>query len=93
MIENNRKYPRTSVSVNVDLSLGENIKTSGMTTDVSEGGMFIKVDDPSPFPLGDMVVLTYEDPLNNNQKTTKDAAIVRSADSGIAIAFVDLDAF
>ena len=93
MIENNRKYERTEVEIDVEIHLGEDIKKTAKTHDVSEGGMFMKLDDTSDFPLGDMVIVRYKDPLNNNEDTTKDAAIVRVADHGIAIAYVDLLAF
>ena len=93
MVENHRKYERTAIEVDVELHFGENISTIAKTHDVSEGGMFLKLDDTSQFPLGDMVVVHFKDPLNNNQDTTKDAAIVRVADHGIAVAYVDLLAF
>ena len=93
MVENHRKYERTEIEVDVELSFGESITVHAKTHDVSEGGMFLKLDDSSQFPLGDMVIVRFKDPLNNNQDTTKDAAIVRVADHGIAIAYVDLLAF
>ena len=93
MTDNNRKYERTEIEVDVQLNFGDIIATNAKTHDVSEGGMFLKVEDPSRFPLGDMVVVHYSDPLNNNQETTKDAAIVRVANHGIAVAYVDLLAF
>ena len=93
MIDNNRKYERTEVVVDVQLSFGDAITTIAQTHDVSEGGMFLKLDDTSPFPLGDMVIVHFKDPLNNNADTTKDAAIVRVADHGIALAYVDFLAF
>ena len=93
MVENNRKYERTEIEVDVQLNFGDSIATIAKTHDVSEGGMFLKVKDTSRFPLGDMVIVHYSDPLNNNQETTKDAAIVRVANHGIAVAYVDLLAF
>lgn len=93
MVENHRKYERTEIEVDVELSFGESITTMAKTRDVSEGGMFMKLDDTSKFPLGDMVIVRFKDPLNNDQETTKDAAIVRVAEHGIAIAYVDLGAF
>ena len=93
MVDNNRKYERTEIEVDVELSFGDSISTIAKTHDVSEGGMFMKLDDTSRFPLGDMVIVHFKDPLNSNQDTTKDAAIVRVADHGIAIAYVDLLAF
>ena len=93
MIENLRKYERTKIDIDVELSIGDSYSTNATTLDVSEGGMFLKIEETSQFPLGDMVIVSYKDPLNNNAETTKDAAIVRVADHGIAIAYVDLLAF
>ena len=93
MIDNNRKYPRTEIEVDVTLSLGDQMTTTVKTHDVSEGGMFMKLEDTSELPLGDMVIVHYRDPLNGDEETTKDAAIVRVSLNGIAIAYVDLRAF
>ena len=93
MIDNNRKYPRTEIEVDVTLSLGDILSTTVKTHDVSEGGMFMKLVDTSKLPLGDMVIVQYKDPLNNGLDTTKDAAIVRVSLNGIAVAYVDLGAF
>ena len=93
MADNNRKYERTEIEIDVQLDYDDSISAIAKTHDVSEGGMFLKVDDTARFPLGDMVIVHYKDPLNNNQDTTKDAAIVRVAAHGIAVAYVDLLAF
>lgn len=93
MTENNRKYPRTTIELDVEVSFGTDITSNGRTTDISEGGMFFTIEQPDRFPLGDMVMVRYNDPLNNEEDTTKDAVIVRVADHGIAVAYVDLDAF
>lgn len=93
MVTNQRKYERTEVKIDVELSIGDNAATTARTHDVSEGGMFLNLEDTSQFPLGDMIVVHYKDPLNDNVDTTKDAAIVRVADHGIAIAYIDLLAF
>jgi len=93
MIENNRKYPRTEIEVDVELSFGESYTTIAKTRNVSEGGMFLHLSGSEHFPLGDMVIVHFNDPLNNGKETTKDAVIVRVADHGIAVAYIDLDAF
>lgn len=93
MEQNNRKYPRTEIEVDVTLSFGEHITRHAKTRNVSEGGMFMNLDETEQFPLGDMVIANFKDPLNNDVETTKDAVIVRVADHGIAIAYIDLDAF
>lgn len=93
MVENHRKYERTKTEIDVDLRFGDSIQIIVKTLDVSDGGMFMSLEDTSQFPLGDMVIVQFKDPLNNDQDTTKDAIIVRVADHGIAIAYIDLLAF
>lgn len=93
MVINQRKYERTEVKIDVELSIGDNASTVAQTHDVSEGGMFLNLEDTSQFPLGDMIIVHFNDPLNGNADTTKDAAIVRVADHGIAVAYIDLLAF
>ena len=93
MVENHRKYERTEIIIDVELSFGKDFKSIAQTHDVSEGGMFLKLEVTSHLPLGDMIVVNFKDPLHEDLDTTKDAAIVRVADHGIAIAYIDLLAF
>jgi c-di-GMP-binding flagellar brake protein YcgR len=93
MTDNQRKYPRHEIQFDVQLSFQENEPKVVCTRDISEGGMFLEIDDPSIYPLGEMVHLKYKDPNNNNIDTEMDAIIVRVASDGLGIAFVVLDAF
>lgn len=93
MTENNRKYERHQIQVDVRLSYLEDGVTLVRTRDISDGGMFLEIDNASVYPLGEMVHLKYNDPTNENLETEMDAIIVRVADDGIGIAFVVLDAF
>ena len=93
MSENKRKYPRKEIHVDVHLSFLDNEPVDVHTRDISEGGMFLILDDTSAYPLGEMVNLRYNDPIHDNTNTEKDAIIVRVADDGLGVAFVELDAF
>jgi hypothetical protein len=93
MTENNRKYTRHQIQIDVQLSYLDNDVTLVRTRDISEGGMFLETDNPSAYPLGEMVHLKYYDPAKEGLETEQDAIIVRIADDGIGIAFVSLDAF
>ena len=93
MTENQRRHPRTEIKVSVELTFLDDPYTIVNTRDISEGGMFIEVNSPSKFPIGEMVHIHYLDPLNNNEDTFKDAIFVRVADDGIGIAFVELAEF
>ncbi len=93
MAENNREYTRREIQVDVQLSFLENEARNARTRDVSEGGMFLEIDDTSEYPLGEMVHLRYNDPDHDGLDTEKDAIIVRLADDGLGISFVELNAF
>jgi c-di-GMP-binding flagellar brake protein YcgR len=93
MTENKRKYPRTEIKVNVELSFLENDSKIVKTRDVSAGGMFLVTDNAVHYPLGEMVHVHYLDPLNDEADTFKDAVVVRIADDGIGISFVEMDAY
>lgn len=93
MTENNRKYTRHQVQMDVQLSYLEDKVRLVRTRDISEGGMFLELDNASVYPLGEMVHLKYYDTTKDGLETEMDAIIVRIADDGIGIAFVVLDAF
>ncbi len=93
MTENNRKYTRHDVQVDVQLSFLENDARHVRTRDISDGGMFLEIANTSEYPLGEMVHLKYNNPSQDDQDTEKDAIIVRVADDGLGIAFVELNEF
>ena len=93
MSENQRKYPRYEVRVDVQLSFLDNEPRAVCTKDISECGMFLDIDNPSDYPLGEMLHLSYKNPLRDNLDTEIDGIIVRITDDGLGVAFVDLDAF
>ncbi|MDH5612055.1 MAG: PilZ domain-containing protein [Gammaproteobacteria bacterium] len=92
MSENNRRYKRHDIQIDVVLTLMENKPQTIRTHDISEGGMFLATNS-NLFPLGEMVHIQYNDPLKNNTETEVDAIIVRLSDNGVGIAFIDMDAF
>lgn len=93
MSENQRKHARHQIRVDVKLTYTESDEQVLNTRDMSEGGMFLEAGDTIECPLGEMVHLTYFNPLDDNKETSKDAVIVRKTDDGIAIAFVEIDSF
>ena len=93
MSENNRQFPRKEIQIEVQLSfLGETPRTV-ITHDVSEGGLFMRLKDTDAYPMGEMVNLRFKDPLADFEDTEKDAIIVRHADDGIAVAYIEIDDF
>jgi c-di-GMP-binding flagellar brake protein YcgR len=89
----NRRYPRKAIKVSVELTFLEERYQVVNTRDISDGGMFIEMNDHGKYPIGEMVHLHYLDPLNDDEDTFKDAIIVRVADAGIAVSYIELDAF
>jgi len=93
MSENNRRHTRHDIQIDVVLTLMENTPQTVRTLDISEGGMFLKTNSSSEFPLGEMVHVQYNNPLSNDAETEVDAIIVRISDGGVGIAFIDMADF
>jgi c-di-GMP-binding flagellar brake protein YcgR len=93
MSENHRKFERHEVKVYVTLSFLDNADKNVCTRDISEGGMFLEIADTANYPLGEMIHIKYSDPAHDNADTEIDAIIVRVANDGLAISFVEQDAF
>lgn len=93
MSENNRRYARHNLQIDVVITLMDNEPKTVQTHDISEGGMFLASDSPADFPLGEMVHVQYKNPLKDDAKTEADAIIVRLTDRGVGISFIEMDAF
>ena len=93
MSKNQRQFERSKISIEVALSYLEDITRTVTTRNLSEGGLFMQLDNPDHYPLGEMVNLKYADPLTDNTNTEKDAIIVRCTDEGIAVAFIEMEEF
>ena len=93
MSENNRRHERHDIQIKISLTLIDNPIQLMKTRDLSDGGMFIATDTPSDFPLGEMVHIEYKNPLAGDAETEVDAVIVRIANNGVGVAFVDMAAF
>lgn len=91
MTENKRKFPRKSIQVEVELSYLEDNACTVSTRNVSQGGLYLQLDNPEHYPMGEMVNLRFNNPLADNDETLKDGIIVRCDDSGIAVAFVEME--
>ena len=93
MSGNNRQFPRKEIQIEVELRFLEESSRTVITRDMSEGGLFMRLNDIENYPMGEMVNLNYKDPYSDYESTEKDAIIVRHADDGIAVAFVEIDGF
>lgn len=93
MNENQRQFPRTEIQVKVELSYLDDSAKTVTTRDISEGGLFMTLDDPAHYPVGELVHVTYNNPLQDDAEVIKDAIIVRQAEKGIAVAFIEMEEF
>jgi len=93
MTEFKRQFPRQKVQIEVELRFLDDTARTVITRNVSEGGLFMRLNDSDHYPIGEMVTLHFKDPLDNFEETTKDGIIVRKAEDGIAVAYVEIDGF
>ncbi len=93
MSKNQRRFQREAVRIEVELSFLEDTARTVTTRDMSQGGLFLMLKDIDHFPMGEMVNLRFKNPLEDYAETMKDGIIVRHADEGIAIAFVEMEEF
>ena len=93
MSENLRRFPRQEIQIEVELRFLEDSARMVITRDVSEGGLFMRLNDTEHYPMGEMVSLRFKDPLEDFSYTEKDAIIVRHTEEGMAVAYVEMDEF
>lgn len=93
MSEDKRQFPRQEIQIEVELSFLEDTACTVTTHNMSQGGLFLKLKNADHYPMGEMVNLHFKDPLDNFAETTKDGVIVRHAENGIAIAFIEMEEF
>ena len=93
MTKNKRQFPRKEIQIEIELSFLEDDSRTVVTHDISQGGVFLQLDNTERYPMGEMVNLRFKNPLEDLVETVKDGVIVRHADDGIAIAFVEIDTF
>ena len=93
MSEDKRRFPRQEIQIEVELSFLEDTAHTVTTRNISEGGLFLQLKNADHYPMGEMVNLHFKNPLNNLEETEKDGVIVRHANDGIAIAFIEMEEF
>ena len=90
--DDRRRSPRAPVE---DLHVGLRFDSvqqflSAHAGDISEGGMFVRMDKPQQHEIGQLVVLRFD--AGKERIVQGTARIVRVEESGIGLQFVDLDA-
>ena len=88
-----RKYTRRDARFEVELGLPSgDIRLAG-TRDVSDGGVFIILDQSQRPVIGEVVTVKLtESPQNVGESfPSSDAVIVRQEEEGVGLAFIELD--
>ncbi|HHJ34655.1 MAG TPA: PilZ domain-containing protein [Gammaproteobacteria bacterium] len=94
MSKKQRKFERAEINIEVSLCYLQDDIRIVTTQDVSQGGLFMLLDNPDHYLLGEMVNLKYDNPLSDDHDSTEnDAIIVRCTEKGIAVAFVEMEEF
>ncbi len=93
MSEDKRRFPRQEIQIEVELSFLNDTACTVTTSNMSEGGLFLQLKNADHYPMGEMVNLHFKNPLNDLEETEKDGVIVRHANDGIGIAFIEMEEF
>ena len=93
MSEDLRQFPRLEIQIEVELSFLEDTARTVITRDMSEGGLFMRLNNTEHYPMGEMVNMRFKDPLADFTSTEKDGIVVRHTDDGIAVAYVEIEDF
>ena len=93
MSENLRRFPRKEIQIEVELRFLEDSARTVITRDMSEGGLFVRLNDTEHYPMGEMVSVRFKNPLADFADTEKDGIIVRHTEEGMAVAFVEMEEF
>ena len=88
-----RKHPRRIIHLEVELGFPSGEKKTVRTQDISDGGVFLVVDKLRRPIIGEVVEVRI---INDDQSTgvtfpSNDAVVVRQEESGIGVAFIELD--
>lgn len=88
-----RQFPRQDLQIEVEFNFLEDSPRKVITRNVSQGGLFILLNNSAHYTMGEMVGLSFKDPFDGYTDTHKDGVIVRHSDNGIGVAFVEIEDF
>ncbi|MCK5336193.1 MAG: PilZ domain-containing protein [Gammaproteobacteria bacterium] len=89
---NQRRFERFTVSMMVELVYPDETIHQCATRNISEGGLFILLENTTFPPLGEMVNIKKMPDQDISIELPHDTAVVvHKEDDGIGLAFVDLD--
>ena len=88
-----RKHSRKDLKVEVELNYLEDGARTVNTINVSKGGVYLELDNPEHYTMGELVTLQFNEAVDNIRDPFKNAVIVRHASEGIAVAFIEMNDF
>lgn len=88
-----RKFERRVLQMELELATPAGDVHKAVTRDISEGGLFIDLASAQQPMIGEVVALTPLDESDpqSRQLPSRDAVVVRQTDTGIGVAFIELD--
>lgn len=93
MSEEKRRFPRQEKQIEVELCFLEDIPRAVTTSNISQGGLLLQLDNIDHYTMGEIVKLRFKNPLEDFKEAVKDGVIVRHCDDGIAVAFIEMEEF
>ncbi len=93
MTKDLRKHSRKDLRVAVELNYLEDSARAVNTINVSKGGVYLELDNPEHYTMGELVTLQFSEAVENIRDSFKNAVIVRHARDGIAVAFIEMNDF
>lgn len=91
MDKDKRKHPRRPVVLNVELSYPSGKTQTVQSRDISEGGLFLVMQDDVPM-LGEVVGIRLTgDSVGQETLPSEEAVVVHRHVDGIGVAFIEMD--
>lgn len=93
MNKDKRKFERQNIHLEVELDFPSGESQVVRTRDMSDGGIFLLVEKLRRPVIGEVVTVKLNDNEQNANVTfpSNDAVVVRQEESGIGLAFIELE--
>jgi hypothetical protein len=88
-MQDNRKFERFTLSVEVELTYSGTGKMILNTKDVSTGGVFLQMQGKPIPPLGSELLIKLAGLVGGEEPSTVRVKVVRVTDEGIGLEFLD----
>ncbi len=89
MEENKRKYPRVRIPLNVSLVFSEEGNVYSVTRDISDGGIFLLLDQAVMPEIGDFVKVQVQGMGGGESAPWVRMEVVRTESDGVGLMIID----